>query len=194
MKKLNKKGTSLIELLVSIALISVVLVFMFKLLLDVNNEITNNTFAKDNQINRAEILRTIENDLNTTPLSGMNNSGNLESRVITFYFKGGTSSTLTLTEKKITYRTKNGTTRAWEMKNCTLYTKKINVYMTKTINNPKIFSMILDIEIHTINEENTEGHNNILDDIAISYVGNVDDIPTDKQNALFNLNCIGACT
>ncbi len=188
--KLNKKGTSLIELIVSIALISVVLIFMFKLLLDVNNEITNNTFAKDNQTIRAEILRTVENDLNTAVLSGMTNTGNTTTRTINFYYKGGLSSTLTLKEKTVTYKTKAGETRSWDLENCTLYTKGINVYMQKDTN---IFIMLLDIEIHTNNDLNTAGHNNSLDDIAISYIGNTSDI-TMNPTTFFNLSCIGSCT
>ena len=53
---LNKKGVTLAEVIVSIALISVVLVFMVKLLIELNNAETNTTYAKNNQITRAEIL------------------------------------------------------------------------------------------------------------------------------------------
>ena len=61
---LNKKGTSLAEVIISIALISVVLIFMIRLLIDLNNLETNTTYARDYQINRAVILSTIGNDLN----------------------------------------------------------------------------------------------------------------------------------
>ena len=61
---LNKKGTTLAEVIISIALISVVLVFMIRLLIDLNNMQTNTTYATGNQVNRAEILRMIGNDLN----------------------------------------------------------------------------------------------------------------------------------
>ena len=46
---LNKKGTSLIEVIISIALISIVLVFMIRLLIDLNNEENNNEYAVNNQ-------------------------------------------------------------------------------------------------------------------------------------------------
>ena len=45
---LNKKGTSLIEVIISIALISIVLVFMIRLLIDLNNEENNNEYAVNN--------------------------------------------------------------------------------------------------------------------------------------------------
>ena len=189
--KLNNKGTSLIELIVSVALISVVLIFMFKLLLDVNNEITNNTFAKDNQVVRAEVIRMIENDLNANILTGISHSGNASRRIITFYF-GTKTSTLTLTPTTIQYTPSTGTSdrRLWELDDCTLYTQGINMYWHKDAN---IFSMIMDIEIHTSNDLNTAGHNNYLDDIAISYMGNTNDIAAGYTN-IFTLTCIGDCT
>lgn len=187
--KLNNKGTSLIELIVSVALISVVLLFMFKLLLDVNNEITNNTFAKDNQVVRAEVIRTIENDLNANILTGLSNTGTATRRVITFRFNTKTS-TLTLTPTTIQYTSSSGEKRLWELDDCTLYTKGINIYWHKDAN---IFSMIMDIEIHTNNDLNTAGHNNYLDDIAISYIGNTNDIASGYTN-IFTLTCIGDCT
>ena len=71
---LNNKGMSLVEVIISIALISVVLVFMIKLLIDVNNTQTNNDYAKDNQTIRTEILRAIHNDLNTKTLRSVDGS------------------------------------------------------------------------------------------------------------------------
>lgn len=57
MKKLNKKGNTLIELVISIALMSVILISIVRLLVDLNNTNTNNVYAKNNQINRSEILQ-----------------------------------------------------------------------------------------------------------------------------------------
>ena len=37
--------------------------FLVKLLVDLNNKDTNSDFAINNQVNRAEIIRAIENDL-----------------------------------------------------------------------------------------------------------------------------------
>ena len=39
----NKKGTTLMEVIISIALISIVLAFMIKLLVDLNNTESNNS-------------------------------------------------------------------------------------------------------------------------------------------------------
>ena len=47
--KMNNKGSTLLELIISIALISVILVFMVRLLVDLNDSETNNKYAKKNQ-------------------------------------------------------------------------------------------------------------------------------------------------
>src|SRR5574344_2183259 len=76
MKKLNKKGVTLIELIISMVLISVVMVFMYRLLININNEITNSTFAIDNQQNRLEIIDTVEEDILYKTLTTLTNTNN----------------------------------------------------------------------------------------------------------------------
>ena len=79
MKKLNNKGNTLIELVISIALMSVVLVSMVRLLVDLNNTNTNSVYAKNNEVVRSEIIRAIETDLNNYKLSNINDLSNEES-------------------------------------------------------------------------------------------------------------------
>lgn len=61
--KLNKKGMTLVELIVSIGLLSIIMAFLFKIILDVKYEKDLSGFADNNQINRAEIVKTIQDDL-----------------------------------------------------------------------------------------------------------------------------------
>ena len=49
--KLNNKGMTLVELLISIALIGIVLTFLFQMLNDLHLETENNNYAYNNQIN-----------------------------------------------------------------------------------------------------------------------------------------------
>lgn len=67
--KLNKKGMTLVELIISIALISVILGFLFKILLDVKYETQNAGYAINNQINRAEIINFIEEEIKEKQLN-----------------------------------------------------------------------------------------------------------------------------
>ena len=186
---MNKKGTTLAELIISIALISVVLLFMIKLLIDLNDSETNNTYAKVNQINRAEILRMIGNDLNNKNIVSINDSGSNETKlVINIEFTDRTISTIEAEEKKIKYTDSDGKNRTWNIEGGTIYTKKANVYYMKDNNTSgkNYYSLSIDIEIHTTNEKNKLCNNNTLDDIIINYIGKLDDLVTT------NINCLGA--
>ena len=61
--KLNNKGVTIVELLVSLALLSVVLMFLYNLLSNVTFEKNTDFIANSNQANRIDIINTIENDL-----------------------------------------------------------------------------------------------------------------------------------
>lgn len=180
---LNKKGTSLVELIVSVALISVVLIFMFRLLLDLNNEQTNDDFAKENQINRAEILRAVGNDLNNNTISSISSIGSTTDTMhVNFYYKNGTKTSLTINETTLTLLNSNNETRKWTFKDSTFYPNKANVYVKQDNN---IYSIIIDLEIHTNNDNNTIGNNNTLDDLSITYIGYINDYNPN------NMNCLG---
>ena len=188
---MNKKGTTLAELIISIALISVVLLFMIKLLIDLNDSETNNTYAKDNQINRAEILRMIGNDLNNKNIVSINDSGSNETKlVINIEFTDRTSSKIEAEEKKIKYTDSDGKKRTWNIEGGKIYTKKANVYYMKDNNDSgkNYYSLSIDIEIHTTNEKNKLCNNNTLDDIIINYIGKLDDLDTPYTD----INCLGA--
>lgn len=183
----NKKGTTLAEVIISIALISVVLVFMIKMLLDLNNMETNSTYASDNQIKRSEILRTIGNDLNNKTIVAINdNNSNGNTLNINFRFNDGTNSTISSTREVFSYTDSAGETRRWTIEGGFVYVNRANVYYmadSKTTAN-KLYAITIDIEIHTINERNDVNHNNTLDDIIISYMGNQTDYAT-------YLSCLG---
>lgn len=199
MKKLNKKGNTLIELVISIALMSVILISIVRLLVDLNNTNTNNVYAKNNQINRAEILRAIENDLNNKVLVNMNDSkSTTDELIINFMFNDNTSSKVDVTKDSISYTSSNGDVRKWTMKDCSLYSSKAIVNFVSddylTSKDDKIYTLQIDIEIHTSNEKNTAGNNNILDDILISYYGKISDLNNTFLNSKYVKNsesCLG---
>lgn len=186
MKKINNKGTTLMEVVISIALISVVLVFMIRLLVDLNNTNSNNDYAKDNQINRAEIIKIIENDLNNKEITGITDNSSNDQLIIEFSFDDETS-TITATDKDLIYVNASGETRKWTMNDATIYVDEAKVYYwsdTKD-NGDAFYSLEIDIEIHTNNDNNTVNKNNRLDDIIITHVGK-----TTNYNGLLNGNII----
>ena len=87
----NNQGFTLVELLVSIVLISGILFFLVNLIDSLINEPNNNGFANKNQLNRIELIRLIENDLNDYTLINLEDNSNNDNLIITFYFKDGMS-------------------------------------------------------------------------------------------------------
>ena len=61
--KLNKKGITLIEIIISIALISIVLIFLFSLFINVKDMNESSKINSTYLINKSLILKDIENDL-----------------------------------------------------------------------------------------------------------------------------------
>jgi len=59
---MKKSGFTMVELMISIAMIAVVMVFLVRLLVDVKYDSTNEVYNTANQINRSEIIKTIQND------------------------------------------------------------------------------------------------------------------------------------
>lgn len=174
------------ELVISIVLISVVLIFLMRLLVDLNNTETNNSYAKDNQIIRSEVIRTIENDFNSSLLTGINDQSNSEALKVEFSFSDGTSF-LEVKENSVTYTTIDKKTRTWTIKDGTIYPNKASVNILKQIeegSDEGVYVLEINIEVHTSNDLNKLDSNNILDDITISYVGRYKRIEG-------NLSCLG---
>lgn len=67
----NNKGVTLVELIISIALISIVIVFLFNLLSEVRYVNNNTNFNRKNQQKRAIILKTIQEDFLKRGLVGL---------------------------------------------------------------------------------------------------------------------------
>ena len=74
------------------------------------------------------------------------------------------------------------------MDKCSIYTAKADVNYSND-NIPKIYTLQIDIEIHTTNERNKYGNNNLLDDILISYLGKYDNFKGIGQKTCLGYNC-----
>ena len=166
---MNKKGTTIVELIISLGLISIVLLFMIRLLIDINNANNNDAFAKDNQFNRIEIIRAIENDISSKKIVNITQNEDTNSIVINFLFSDSTSSHLTLGKDTLMYEVDSTSIkRKWVMKECSLDIKNIDFYLNRDLKN---FSFVINIPVYTINDLNNMINNNIIDDITISYLG-----------------------
>ncbi len=199
--KLNNKGLTLVELIISIVLIVVVMLFMYKLLSDVNNEKNDDSYAQQNRVIRAEIIKKIEDDIFTKKLTNITDestSGNLKIR---FSFEDGTTSRILATSSTLTYEPTGYVASAtsgknakqkWTMKECSLNVDQVKINYKQ---NNNIFSILLNIEVYTGNdfnrlckagEENCQ--NNVVDDISLSYTGTYNTI---IENNIAKLKCLG---
>ncbi len=100
---MNKKGFTIIEVIVSVALISIVMLLLFQLILDMQYEANHASYAKSNQVNRATIIKTVQDDLmNNTLTSVPTVVTNNDAKEITLNFTGF-SKTIRVRSDKITY-------------------------------------------------------------------------------------------
>ena len=196
----NKKGVTIIELLISILLMGLVLTFLTRVLSDLKQESVGTSFAFNNQVNRMELIYTIQNDLNSHFLVSITDKSYYASGFnIEFNFKNGyINNTAVLSSSKttthslletidtyyITYKDFNGVTHKWEMvggraSSCFEFTS----YIDKNSNN---YYFRIDIPIYNNpdNDFNNEENNNLLDDIGISFAGNI----TSGSNSLITSN------
>jgi hypothetical protein len=107
--KLNNKGTTLVEIMISIVLIAIVMVFLFNLLLDLRADDGLSTKKNTDIINRAGIVRLIENDFTTKGIKELKfcdsdgvscTDNNLHFNI---YFKDGSNKVLNVYKDYITY-------------------------------------------------------------------------------------------
>ena len=190
--KLNNKGVTIIELLVSVALLSVVLMFLYNLLSSVTFEKDNDFIANSNQANRIDIINTIESDLIKDSSISIDESQTTENRLV---LKGTETYKITITENVLSYYVGRTIQNSWKIKGATL--GNINCNKTKggtntsndvtecsdnPKNNPsschKLTSSQMDsikitectIPVYTKNVNNTKDNNNTLDDIIFSFI------------------------
>ena len=166
---LNKRGMTLVELLLSLSLVSIVVLLMYNLILRINQMRDNAGFAINNQTNRLEIIKTIENDLiDHRPVDVIK-----ENNKIIFEYANGFISTIEFFNEDnrdyivyIPYADENYKSK-WLMKNASINYE--GIIACSSGNAFKLTIMIL-----TPEEFNNKIYNNSLDDIEISYVFNHD--------------------
>ena len=192
--KLNNKGMSLMELLVSIVLVGIVLTFLFQLLVDLKNETDNNNYAYNNQVNRTEAIYTIEQDLNKYALLGVEDKSTGGNIIINFYFRKGTDTKTAVlntatststnefgiedTKYYLRYTSVDAVKYSWEMKGADIDPcGSFNYYIDSASAN-YYFKMNIYLYNSVYHERNNKNKNNAVDDIEITFAGEKDDLIT----------------
>ncbi len=162
----NNKGITLMELLISIALTSIVIVFLFRLLVDLRVTYINDNFDKNNQQKRAIIIKTVETDFIENTLIGLNDNGSTNDNLkINFTYENNKSGILEVNSKSISYLDSNNNREVWKLEDEEFFyiPTCINYKMYQTDNN---FYLKFSIEVNKTNSDN-----NYFDDLEFNYVG-----------------------
>ena len=110
---LNKKGMTLLEIIISIALISVVMLFLFSLLNDITYESKHSSYAKDFLVSRATLVKDIEEEIQNNTVTDVKVDKARQEIVISF--ADNTHITLKVESKKITYTNAAGESEAFSL-------------------------------------------------------------------------------
>lgn len=189
--KLNNKGVTIVELLVSLALLSVVLMFLYNLLSNVTFEKNTDFIANANQANRIDIINTIEHDLlNDNDISIDESQTNVTRLVL----KGSKNYKILITENTFAYYVNNDIQNTWKIKggklgeiNCentfggTTTSDNVTECKSDSFDTPidctdnlnaldSIKITECTIPVYTTNVDNSKENNNTLDDITFSFI------------------------
>lgn len=103
---MNHKGTTLIEILISVVLIATIMVFMFNILVDLKNEESLSTRKSTDTLNRSSIIHLIQNDFISKGLSKVSYCDNNDCNdhvSFTFTFKDNSNKILNVYTNYLTY-------------------------------------------------------------------------------------------
>lgn len=177
--KLNNKGITLVELIISIGLISIVIMFLFRLLVDVRYSENNTDYNRSNQQTRAIILKNIQEDFLERKLNGLvdENSTNQE-LILKFSYADDTTGILTVSSDSITYTNDSGTEK-WLLEkenentkldvNCVSYSTSL--FKTGLDTEGEYFYVRFTIPV-VVNSKKK----NYIDDLEFFYLGEKKDI------------------
>ena len=189
--KLNNKGVTIVELLVSLALLSVVLMFLYNLLSNVTFEKNTDFIANANQANRIDIINTIEHDLLNDNDISIDES---QTKVTRLVLKGSKNYKILITENTFAYYVNNDIQNTWKIKggklgeiNCentfggTTTSDNVTECKSDSFDTPidctdnlnaldSIKITECTIPVYTTNVDNSKENNNTLDDITFSFI------------------------
>jgi len=172
---MNKKGITLVEFVVSIALVSIVLIFLFNLMLDVQYSAKSGDFARENQLNRGSIMKTVMDDFSNLGLIGMKEGvSGTDHLVLIFRYRNGSEKTLTVYQKYVTYgderwSLRSSNTNANYQVRCIPYQYINNVCQNGNCSD--YFSIRIRIPIVITNQKE-----NTMDDLDFFYIGKSSDL------------------
>ncbi len=169
---MNKKGVTLVELIVSMGLISIIILFLFRLFVDVRHMDNTRNYTRDNAQKRAIILNRVQTDFLEKGLAGISDSGNSNSLTLTFRFLDNSTATLTFAKDSggnyVNYKNSSNEEKWYLESDNDTTTVNLNCvkYSFLEAPNNEYFVVRFSVPIVAV-----QGSPNIIDDLEFSYVG-----------------------
>ena len=164
---MNKKGVTILELLISITLTSIIVLLLIEVIISLNKVNNNENYASDDEIKRTEIIKNIESDFLKLKLNGLTINDNK----ILFIFEDNSTKELTINTNSLIYDNEK---YVLETKNATYST--CFKYNYQDLDN-NYYLITLDIPVIIKNKKDFKG-----DDISLTYLG------LKKENTNYQLN------
>lgn len=169
---MNKKGLTILEVLITISVVSIVILLLIKVLFSLENVNNDKSYASNDEISRTEIIKNIESDFLELKLNGIS-INEADHTTITFKYLNE-NKILKVYEDKIIY---NDETYSLSSENA-MYSKCVEYNYLDLENN--YYLVTLNIPV-LINNENTT----VNDDLSLTYLG----LKKDNTNYLSSYNC-----
>ncbi len=162
-KIMNKRGVTILELLISIVMTSVIVLLLIKVTFSFSKINNDESYASGDEIERFEIIKNIEKDFLSLNLEGININDNNDKTIITFSFRD-TTKELIIENKSITYDNTLYTLKS----NKATYNKCLEYSYTLLDNNYYLVKINIPV---LIDNKNTT----INDDITLTYLSLIND-------------------
>lgn len=193
---MNKKGFTMVELMVSIGLIAIVMVFLVRLLVDVRYDVTNELYDTKDQINRAEIIKTIENDLKDKKIINVIDTGSSTNNLkITLNTLSGSAIIEIDSSDNFIYTPISGTKKKWSLKakdstqsqyNPNTHYKKTNV-KCNVVRSTNTNDYLITINIPVLVDNSTNKKDSQMDNIILTFYGNSSHLTLTSDSILNNI-------
>lgn len=156
---MNKKGVTLLELIISISLIAVFSLLLIKIIFSLGNINNNPNFASNDEISRATIVKTIESDFLKLKLQDIKIKQKEEETLVIFNYEN-TNKELIIKGNSLTY---DNEVHTLESPNAT-YSLDIKYERLDLDENYYLINIELPV---LINKENKS----MNDDLVLTYIG-----------------------
>lgn len=167
---MNRKGTTIIEILVSLALISIVMIFLFNLLADLKREDAMSSSKSADSLNRTSIIHLVQNDFITKKLNKVTYTSSNNSVSFTFYYDDTTSKVFKVGTNYVSYGDE-----IWNLNENNSYDLDNITYCFngEKVNNPNLPDLSHYIYLNISIPEKVDAAVKRKYDIVLTYMGNV---------------------